>query len=107
MGDGLMEYNRPESYEHYTLIRTNPAYRNFIMLEEMRAEMQPALAPPIAPEPIIEPEVHHIPVEPREHMTRMRKLEEELEGLRNYIIKKQAPPLKKDKPFEFTEVKDE
>jgi len=71
------------------------------MLEEMRAEMQSPLSPPIAPEPIIEPEVHHIPVEPRAHMTRIRKLEEDLEGLRNYIIKKQAPPLKKTKTYKY------
>jgi len=90
-----MEYNRPESYEHYALIRTNPAYRNFIMLEEMRAEMMPPLAPPIAPEPIIEPEVHHISVEPREHMTRIRKLEEDLEGLRNYVVKNPRTPQRK------------
>lgn len=29
--------------EHFYLIRHNPEYRNFLMLEEMRAEMQPAL----------------------------------------------------------------
>jgi len=29
--------------EHYELIRTSPKYRNFLMLEEMRAEMQPPL----------------------------------------------------------------
>jgi len=83
-----MEYNRPESYEHYALIRTNPAYRNFIMLEEMRAEMMPPLAPPIAPEPIIEPEVHHISVEPREHMTRIRKLEEQQQNFESFTIRK-------------------
>jgi hypothetical protein len=82
-----MEYNRPESYEHYALIRTNPSYRNFIMLEEMRAEMEPPLSPPEKPEPIIEYEPYPIPIEPREHMTRIRKLEEDLEGLRNYVVK--------------------
>ena len=82
-----MEHNRPESYEHYSLIRTNPAYRNFTMLEEMRAEMQPPLSSPIiGPEVITE--VHHIPVEPRAHMTRIRKLEEQQQNFENYTIRK-------------------
>ena len=30
--------------EHYELIRTSPEYRNFLMMEEMLAEMQPSIA---------------------------------------------------------------
>lgn len=30
--------------EHFRLIRTDASYRNFLMLEEMQAEMQPSLA---------------------------------------------------------------
>ena len=30
--------------EHYELIRKSPEYRNFLMMEEMLAEMQPSIA---------------------------------------------------------------
>lgn len=84
-----MEHNHPEAYEHYALIRTNPAYRNFIMLEEMRAEMQPPLSPPKLPEPIFEPEVHHIPVEPEITETNVRKALRQIKGELAFLLKKE------------------
>jgi len=41
---------------HFRLIRTSPEYRNFIMMEELRAEMQPPLSQPEKEEPV----EHHI-----------------------------------------------
>ena len=43
--------------EHFKLIRENPEYRNFLMMEEMRAEMQPSLSSYQEPK---EEEVKHI-----------------------------------------------
>lgn len=37
--------------EHYELIRKSPEYRNFLMLEEMRAEMQPPLGDKVLLDP--------------------------------------------------------
>jgi len=39
-----MNANTKEGYEHFKLIRESPAYRNFLRIEEMQAEMQPSLA---------------------------------------------------------------
>lgn len=87
-------------YEHFRLIRENPAYRTFIMLEETRAEMQPPLSPP-EPQPEIlvaatklgaaalnVSEIHHIPVELGAHMTRIRNMEEKYQRFENYTIRK-------------------
>jgi hypothetical protein len=96
-----MEYNRPESYEHYRRIREDPVYRLQEQTEELRVQTMPPLSPPEKPEPIIEYEPYPISVEPRGHMTRMRKLEEDLEGLRNYVIKNigQRTPKRKYKTY--------
>jgi len=47
--------------DHYQLIRTSPEYRNFLMLEEMRAEMQPPLSLPLSreDEPIEQHIIYH------------------------------------------------
>lgn len=63
---------------------------------ELNGECLPPIEP-LEPQLAIEFEAHHIPVEPQVHMTRIRRLEEDLEGLRNYVIrKKQEPKMKGD-----------
>jgi hypothetical protein len=49
------------------------------------------------PEAIVKVEPRYIPVEPQAHMTRIKKLEEDVISLRNYLTKKHhpTPPLKK------------
>jgi len=49
-----MKSNTDGAYEHFALIRHSPEYRNFLFMEEMRAEMQPPLyiEPPEPPEPL-------------------------------------------------------
>jgi len=39
-----MPANTDSGYEHFKMIRENSAYRNFLRLEELEAEMQPSLA---------------------------------------------------------------
>ena len=40
----IYEHNIPSAYEHFKLIRESSEYRNFLMMEEMMAEMQPEFA---------------------------------------------------------------
>jgi hypothetical protein len=41
------------------------------------------------------PEPHFVPVEPQAHMTRIKKLENRVLGIENFLTRK-TPPLKKD-----------
>lgn len=49
------------------------------------------------PAPIIQVERRYIPIEPQAHMTRIKRVEEELTSIKNYLTNKHhpIPPLKK------------
>jgi hypothetical protein len=50
----------------------------------------PALLPP-EPQLVIEHDVHHIPIEPKAHMTELRQLKEKQVNFENYVIKELLP----------------
>lgn len=75
--------------EHYQLIRTSPEYRNFLMLEEMRAEMQPPLYQPegVAPAEEGEPiEIEHRYLYHHFHSDLSKKQAHSIENNTNQIL---------------------
>lgn len=76
--------------EHYRLIRTDASYRNFLMLEEMQAEMQPSLSSSLnVPEPLKEREQWS----PRQWDV-VNQLRAEIKHLSNKVVELSKPKVK-------------